>query len=75
MLNCKLRMILLTMSPDANIQYPGIYSYINDYNVDGPGAKSTAMYNLVKKLLDAGEPIDGIGIQAHLILGIVGFPL
>ncbi|PPR03906.1 hypothetical protein CVT24_008098 [Panaeolus cyanescens] len=45
--------------------------YINDYNIDGPGAKSDAMYNLVKSLKEQGVPIDGIGVQAHLIAGIV----
>lgn len=29
------------------------------------------MFNLVSSLLDAGVPIDGIGIQAHLIVGSV----
>ena len=34
-------------------------------------AKSTALYNLVKSLKDRGVPIDGVGLQAHLILGQV----
>ncbi|KAF9052431.1 hypothetical protein BDZ89DRAFT_1098474 [Hymenopellis radicata] len=50
--------------PDAKL-------YINEYNIDGTGAKSTAMINLVSSLLDQGVPIDGIGIQAHLIVGSV----
>jgi len=50
--------------PDAKL-------YINDYNVEGVGAKSTALYNLVKSLKDRGVPIDGVGLQAHLILGQV----
>ena len=44
---------------------------INDYNIEGTGAKSTAMINLVKSLKAQGVPIDGIGLQAHLILGEV----
>ncbi|KAJ8072865.1 hypothetical protein PM082_016424 [Marasmius tenuissimus] len=48
---------------------PSAKLYINDYNIDGTGAKSTAMYNLVKDLKARGVPIDGIGIQAHLIVG------
>ncbi|MBA2946008.1 endo-1,4-beta-xylanase [Streptomyces himalayensis] len=50
--------------PDAEL-------YINDYNVEGINAKSTAMYNLVKSLKEQGVPVDGVGLQAHLILGQV----
>ncbi|KAG6812367.1 hypothetical protein H0H92_003178 [Tricholoma furcatifolium] len=45
--------------------------YINDYNIEGTGAKSTAMVNLVQSLQAAGVPIDGVGIQGHLIVGEV----
>jgi endo-1,4-beta-xylanase len=50
---------------------PAAKLYINDYNVEGVNAKSTALYNLVKSLKAAGVPIDGVGLQAHLILGQV----
>ncbi|KAJ3565213.1 hypothetical protein NP233_g7781 [Leucocoprinus birnbaumii] len=50
---------------------PNAKLYINDYNIEGSGAKSTAMYNLVKSLKAQGVPIDGIGIQGHLIVGSV----
>ncbi|KUN85565.1 endo-1,4-beta-xylanase [Streptomyces bungoensis] len=50
--------------PDAKL-------YINDYNVEGVDAKSTALYNLVRSLKAQGVPIDGVGLQAHLILGQV----
>ncbi|MFJ4522522.1 endo-1,4-beta-xylanase [Streptomyces sp. NPDC088810] len=50
--------------PDAKL-------YINDYNVEGVNAKSTALYNLVRSLKQQGVPIDGVGLQAHLILGQV----
>ncbi|KAL4261273.1 Beta-xylanase [Pleurotus pulmonarius] len=43
--------------------------YINDFNIEGQGPKSTAMVNLVKSLQAQKVPIDGIGIQAHLIVG------
>ncbi|KIM31617.1 glycoside hydrolase family 10 protein [Serendipita vermifera MAFF 305830] len=42
---------------------------INDYNIDGTGAKSTAMINLVKGAKRRGVPIDQIGAQAHLVVG------
>ncbi|KAF9466619.1 endo-1,4-beta xylanase [Collybia nuda] len=50
---------------------PGAKLYINDFNIEGTGAKSTAMLNLVKSLKSSGVPIDGVGIQAHLIVGQV----
>ena len=50
---------------------PAAKLYINDYNVEGVNAKSTALYNLVKDLRSRGVPIDGVGLQAHLILGQV----
>ncbi|MFI5553250.1 endo-1,4-beta-xylanase [Streptomyces sp. NPDC051738] len=50
---------------------PSAKLYINDYNVEGVNAKSTALYNLVRSLKERGIPIDGVGLQAHLILGQV----
>ncbi|MBO0510530.1 endo-1,4-beta-xylanase [Streptomyces beijiangensis] len=52
---------------------PAAKLYINDYNTDGTGAKSDAMYNLVRDLKAAGVPIDGVGFQAHLATQY-GFP-
>jgi endo-1,4-beta-xylanase len=46
---------------------------INDYNVEGINAKSTAMYNLVQSLRSQGVPIDCVGFQAHLAVQY-GFP-
>ncbi|KAF9036237.1 endo-1,4-beta xylanase [Panaeolus papilionaceus] len=43
--------------------------FINDYNIDGLGPKSTGMVNLVKKLKKDKVPIDGIGVQGHLVVG------
>ena len=42
--------------------------YLNDYNIDGPGAKSDAMYALAKSLIAQGVPIDGVGFQGHLAI-------
>ncbi|GLW64097.1 beta-xylanase [Actinomadura rubrobrunea] len=52
--------------PDAKL-------YINDYNIDGIGAKSDGMYRLVKSLKEQGVPLDGVGFQGHLALQY-GFP-
>jgi endo-1,4-beta-xylanase len=52
---------------------PNVKLYINDYNTDGLGAKSDAMYSLVQSLLAQGVPIDGVGFQAHLAIQY-GFP-
>ncbi|KAF7797216.1 hypothetical protein EIP86_008408 [Pleurotus ostreatoroseus] len=50
---------------------PNAKLYINDFNIEGPGAKATAMMNLVRSLQQQGVPIDGIGVQSHLIVGEV----
>ncbi|MEJ2851867.1 MULTISPECIES: endo-1,4-beta-xylanase [unclassified Saccharothrix] len=50
---------------------PGAKLYYNDYNIEGIGAKSDAVYNMVKSFKQQGIPIDGVGLQAHLILGQV----
>lgn len=45
--------------------------YLNDFNIEGISAKSDAMYDLARSLKARGVPLDGIGIQGHLILGQV----
>jgi endo-1,4-beta-xylanase len=45
--------------------------YLNDFNIEGISPKSDAMYNLAKALQARHVPLDGIGIQGHLILGQV----
>ncbi|POM67862.1 Putative xylanase [Phytophthora palmivora] len=39
--------------------------YYNDYNTNTINAKSTAVLNMVKKLMDDGIEIDGVGFQSH----------
>jgi endo-1,4-beta-xylanase len=46
---------------------------INDYNVEGINAKSTAMYDLVRTLRSQGVPVDCVGFQGHLAIQY-GFP-
>lgn len=48
--------------PDAKLYY-------NDYNIESPGAKQTATVAIVKSVIEAGARIDGVGMQAHLIVG------
>ncbi|KAG6821333.1 hypothetical protein H0H93_000194 [Arthromyces matolae] len=67
-LNTSYISIALTAARAAD---PAAKLYINDYNIEGTGAKSTAMLNLVKSLQASGVPIDGVGIQGHLIVGSV----
>ncbi|KAI0700640.1 glycoside hydrolase superfamily [Cytidiella melzeri] len=53
----------------ARAAVPTAKLYINDYNIEYPGAKSTAMQTLVQTLKPANVPLDGIGLQNHWILG------
>jgi endo-1,4-beta-xylanase len=48
---------------------PNAKLYLNDYNIEGGGAKANAMYNLVSSLKQQGVPIDGVGFESHFILG------
>ncbi|WP_191841888.1 endo-1,4-beta-xylanase [Catellatospora chokoriensis] len=44
--------------PDAKL-------YLNEYGAEWGSAKARGLYNLVKDLIAAGVPIDGIGFQTH----------
>jgi endo-1,4-beta-xylanase len=43
--------------------------FYNDYNIEGPSAKSDATYALLSTLTGRGAPIDGIGMQCHFVVG------
>jgi len=45
---------------------PRALLFYNDYNIEGMGAKSDAVYALVKQLRAEGVPINGVGAQGHL---------
>lgn len=45
---------------------PDALLFYNDYGIDGLSNKSNAAYALVKQLLNAGVPIDGVGLQMHI---------
>jgi endo-1,4-beta-xylanase len=52
---------------------PNAQLCINDFNVEGINAKSTAMFNLVQQLRSQGVPITCVGFQGHLAIQF-GFP-
>ncbi|KAJ5623579.1 hypothetical protein N7490_012184 [Penicillium lividum] len=43
--------------------------YYNDYNIEYAGSKATAAQNIVKLVKSYGAKIDGVGLQAHFIVG------
>ncbi|HZR42058.1 MAG TPA: endo-1,4-beta-xylanase, partial [Ktedonobacteraceae bacterium] len=43
----------------------------NDFNIEGINAKSDAVYNMVKDFKARHVPINCVGFQAHLIVGLV----
>ena len=45
---------------------PRALLFYNDYNIEGIGAKSDAVFALVKQLRAEGVPINGVGAQGHL---------
>jgi endo-1,4-beta-xylanase len=52
----------------ANEADPDALLFYNDYNGEGDGSKSDAIYALVQGMLARGVPIHGVGMQAHLAL-------
>lgn len=48
---------------------PDVKLYYNDYNIESASAKVTSTLNLVKSLKARGIKIDGVGMQAHFIVG------
>lgn len=55
----------------AHAADPNAKLYLNDFNIEGTGTKSNAMFNLVQSLLSQGVPINGVGFESHFILGQV----
>ncbi|KAJ3129775.1 hypothetical protein HK098_000144 [Nowakowskiella sp. JEL0407] len=50
---------------------PNVKLYLNDYNLDYFSDKLTTTVELIKNLQVSNTPIDGVGSQAHLIVGNV----
>ena len=46
---------------------PDAILYYNDFNAEGSGTKSDAVFNLVSGLVTQGVPINGVGWQMHQI--------
>jgi endo-1,4-beta-xylanase len=53
----------------AHAADPAAKLYLNDFNIEGVNAKSTAMLNLISSLKQQGVPIDGVGLESHFIVG------
>jgi endo-1,4-beta-xylanase len=47
---------------------PDVHLFYNDYNTSNINNKSTAMYNKIKKMIENGVPIHGVGFQSHQTL-------
>jgi endo-1,4-beta-xylanase len=54
---------------------PDVLLFYNDYGGELPGMKQDGIYDLVKGLVDAGAPIDGVGFQMHIAAGDVSGPV
>jgi endo-1,4-beta-xylanase len=48
---------------------PDALLFYNDYDTEGLGPKSDAVYNLVQGLVGRGIPIHGVGFQMHTSIG------
>ena len=48
---------------------PAAILLYNDYGGEGLGRKSDAIYGLLRDLRSRGVPVQGVGLQAHLIVG------
>lgn len=51
----------------ANAAAPNAKLFYNDYNNETLCPKSDAMYAMARDLLENGVPIDGVGLQMHLL--------
>jgi len=47
---------------------PAAILYYNDFNTSNVTAKSTAIYNKLKQMIDNGVPVSGVGFQSHQTL-------
>ena len=54
----------------ARIAAPEATLFLNDYNLENTPKKGAAFLRLVERLLKAGAPVQGIGVQSHLDIEI-----
>lgn len=50
----------------ARLADPNAKLIINEYGAESAGRKQDALYNLIERLLIAGVPVDGVGLQTHI---------
>jgi endo-1,4-beta-xylanase len=50
----------------AHAADPNALLFYNDYNIEGPGPKFTAVYNMVQDFVQRGVPINGVGFEMHI---------
>ena len=48
---------------------PDALLFYNDYNIEGPGGKFSAVLNMVRDFVARGVPIHGVGFQMHVTNG------
>ncbi|MGA2592693.1 MAG: endo-1,4-beta-xylanase [Bryobacteraceae bacterium] len=46
---------------------PNALLFYNDYNIEEPGPKFTAVLNMVQDFVNSGVPIDGVGFEMHVL--------
>jgi len=53
----------------ADAADPGAALFYNDYNIEAVNAKSDSVYNMLADFKARGVPVDGVGMQFHMIAG------
>jgi len=53
----------------AHAADPNVKLFYNDYSAEGSGAKSDAVYNMLRSMKQRGIPVNGVGLQYHVSLG------
>src|SRR5580658_354885 len=51
----------------AHAADPNALLFYNDYNIEEPGPKFTAVLNMVQDFVTNGVPIDGVGFEMHVM--------